>query len=106
MKKLTKKRLFEYLNEKGIYNSVDIYLIDEFMFNLGMINESKLNISKIGSVMNVSKDSKNPYYQQNPSVVIYNKSMKNLLDISRKLGLSPNDRAMLNIVSDIDDDGF
>lgn len=104
---ITKKALTEYLQEKGLYNSVDTYLINEFYFNLQLVEETKETIEKVGSVMNISRDPEKPYYQQNPAITIYNKALKTLLDISRKLALSPYDREKLGLeMEDKEDDLF
>ncbi|MCW0484669.1 P27 family phage terminase small subunit [Gaoshiqia sediminis] len=103
---ITKKKLREYLEEKGIYNDVDEFLIDDFIAYLEMSQEARRDIKKRGAVMNIAKPENKPYYQQNPSVSILNNATKNLLNISRKLALSPYDRAKLKVEEDIEDDGF
>lgn len=40
---ISKVRLIEYLEEKGIYNDVDEYLADEFIFNLKLIVEASIH---------------------------------------------------------------
>ena len=58
---ISKKKLTEYLIEKGIYNEVDEYLVDEFVFNLKLIKESREDIKKRGSVVNIAKPENKPY---------------------------------------------
>ena len=105
-KELTQKELIEYLIEKGIYQEVDRVLVDDYIYNLKLSKQAKTEITKNGSIMNVSKDPQKPYYQQNPAVSILNQCTKNLLNLSRKLALSPYDRANLNINIENDDDEF
>jgi len=103
---ITKKQLTEYLQEKGIYNDIDSYLVDEFVSYLKLSKQAREDISKKGAVFNIARDETKPYYQQNPSVSILNNATKNLLNISRKLGLSPLDRSNLKLDDDLEDDGF
>jgi hypothetical protein len=58
---ISKKKLREYLIEKEIYNEVDEFLVDEFVFNLKLIDDAKRDISKRGAVMNIAKPENNPY---------------------------------------------
>ena len=103
---VNKKKVFEYLNNKNIKIEVDEIIIDELIFNQYLIKEAKKDIKERGLNINVSKG-ETPYYQTNPSISTYNQSVKNILNISRKLGLSPLDRKNLKIdSSSIIDDGF
>ena len=104
---LTKKKLREYLQEKRVYERVDEWLIDDFIMYIKMAKEAREDITSRGAVMNIAKPENKPYWQQNPSVSILNNCTKNLLNISRKLGLSPYDRDNLGIgqIEELDD-GF
>lgn len=101
---ITKKELTEYLINKGVYQEIDRYLIDEFIQYIKMAKDARDEIAKYGSVLNVSRDADRPYYQQHPAVSILNQCTKNLLNISRKLALSPYDRANLKIEIDNEED--
>ena len=95
---MTKKQIIEYLQEKNIYQDVDIMLVDELIFNLQMIKNCKKEIKDKGVLIDIARaDADKEYWQQNPAISIYNKSVKNLLDITRKLSLSPVDRSILKI---------
>lgn len=95
---MTKKQIIEYLQEKNIYQDVDIMLVDELIFNLQMIKNCKKEIKEKGVLIDIARpDADREYYQQNPAIAVYNKSVKNLLDITRKLSLSPVDRSALKI---------
>lgn len=95
---MTKKQIIEYLQEKNIYQDVDIMLVDELIFNLQMIKNCKKEIRDKGVLIDIARsDADREYWQQNPAISIYNKSVKNLLDITRKLSLSPVDRSALKI---------
>lgn len=95
---MTKKQIIEYLQEKNIYQDVDVMLVDELIFNLQMIKNCKKEIKDKGVLIDIARsDADREYWQQNPAIAIYNKSVKNLLDITRKLSLSPVDRSALKI---------
>lgn len=95
---MTKKQIIEYLQEKNIYQDVDVMLVDELLFNLQMIKNCKKEIKDKGVLIDIARpDADREYYQQNPAIAVYNKSVKNLLDITRKLSLSPVDRSILKI---------
>jgi len=95
---MTKKQIIEYLQEKNIYQDVDIMLVDELIFNLQMIKNCKKEIKDKGVLIDIARsDADREYWQQNPAIAVYNKSVKNLLDITRKLSLSPVDRSILKI---------
>ena len=95
---MTKKQIIEYLQEKNIYQDVDVMLVDELIFNLQMIKNCKKEIKDKGVLIDIARpDADREYYQQNPAIAVYNKSVKNLLDITRKLSLSPVDRSALKI---------
>ncbi|HHX68034.1 MAG TPA: P27 family phage terminase small subunit [Gallicola sp.] len=95
---MTKKQIIEYLKNKNIYDDCDVMLVDELIFNLQMIKNSKREIKDKGVLIDIARaDADKEYWQQNPAIAIYNKSVKNLLDITRKLSLSPLDRSALKI---------
>ena len=104
---ITKKKLTEYLIDKGIYNDVDEWLVDEFIYNLKLIKEAKTDVEKRGTIMNIAKEGNKPYYQKNFSLSTIETATKTLLQLSKKLALSPFDRATLKL-DDLDnmEDGF
>jgi P27 family predicted phage terminase small subunit len=102
---VTKKKLLEFL-ENTDFLEVDSYLVDELLFNQLLIKQAKKDIKEKGISINVSNNPEKPYFQTNQSVTIYNNSLKNILQISRKLGLSAADRKTIGLSVDNDDDGF
>jgi P27 family predicted phage terminase small subunit len=103
---MTRKQLIEYIKNKGIYEEVDNTLIDELLYNVKIIKQAKKDLQEYGLMMNVSKNDDKPYFQQSPAVAIYNSAVKNIMNISRKLALSPLDRSALKVNVEEDDDGF
>ena len=103
---MTRKQLIDYIKDKGLYEDVDLVMIDELMFNLKVAKQAKKDLNKYGLMMNVSKDPNKPYFQQSPAVAIYNSAVKNIMNLSRKLALSPLDRKNLNLEATDEEDGF
>lgn len=103
---MTKKQLIEYIKDKGLYEDVDLVMIDELMYNIKVSRQAKKDLNKYGLMMNVSKDQNKPYFQQSPAVAIYNSAVKNIMNLSRKLALSPLDRKNLNLEATDEEDGF
>ena len=96
-----KKRLIKSLTEKGIYDDADELLIDEFCYNLKLADDAKHDIKNRGYQINTVRDKlKRPYYQANPSVGIYLKTVQNMSNILTKLGITPQERMKLQIKPD------
>ena len=72
------------------------------------MNQAKKDINARGVIVNVRSDpQQQPYYQPNPSTAIYNNALKLIISLSRRLGLSPEDRANLKLTeNELDKDGF
>ena len=86
------------LESRGMYDPADDLLLTELMYAVKVIDDCKQNIKKRGYEINTVKDpEKPPYYQQNPAVGTYNKTVANLTTILTKLGITPQERAKLEI---------
>lgn len=92
---ISKKRLIELLEGKGLYEPTDEGLIDEIITNQKIMAEAKRDIRTRGNLTPINKEE--TLFNQNPSVAIYNGALKNILNLSRKFGLSPRDRAELKL---------
>lgn len=105
---MTKDKIIDYLKEKEIYETVDDTLVDELIYNIKTIDNAKVDINKRGVIVNVRSDPEaDPYFQPNPSVAIYNNALKLIMSISKRLGLSPEDRFNLGLVGkELNKDGF
>lgn len=102
---IKKEEIIEYLEDLGLYQKVDEYLIDSFIDNLAIIEQAKTELLTTGILINIARPENNPYYQQSPAISILNSATKNVLNLSRKLALSPLDRANLKITIE-EEDGF
>lgn len=104
---MTKKDLIKYLDEKGYLENVDYTMIDLFYQNLKIAKKAAAKINKEGILINVRQNDENPYYQQHPALAVYNAANKNLMNLSRKLGLSAYDRMNLKLeIDNTEKDGY
>jgi len=101
---VTKKKLIEFLEERGLYEDVDDAMIDELYFNFQVMKQAKTDIKERGLLTPINTSG--TLTNQNPSIAIYNSAFKNLLNASRRLGLSARDRKELGLSSESKSDGF
>ena len=92
-----KNQVKKLLKEKNLFEISDLSLIEELIYNIKLSDSAKTNIDTFGLMMNVSKDPEKPYFQQNPSISIYNSCIKNIGMISTKLSITPAERSKLKI---------
>lgn len=103
--KLSKKGLIDFLSDRKSFENVDETVIEELLYNLELIKKAKDDINDRGIVCNVSSDPKKEVLQKNHSCSVYDSALKNVLNISRRLGLTPRDRKELELKVE-EDDGF
>jgi len=90
--------IIDTLKEKGDWNETDMFLVDELVFNLELIQKIKNELLTQGVMVNtVRNPDKEPYYQKNPSFSIYDTTLKNIQSLFNRLALTPNDRQRLKI---------
>jgi len=94
-----KKEIIKYLNDKGLYEDIDISLIDQLVFNVYLADEAQENIKANGILVNVRKDESNPLMQVNQAVSVYHQSTKLIGVLCTKLSISPEARKKLKLVS-------
>lgn len=86
------------LISKDLYDVADDILLDELVYNIKILDDTKADIKDRGLHVNVVKDpSKPPYYQQNPSVNTYLSTVKNVANLLTKLAITPQERAKLEV---------
>ena len=102
---MTKKSIIDRLVVLGVYDDSYDYLVTELYYNLKLMRDAKKEIKK-GLLVNGSSDPNSSYMVKNPAINIYNDSIKNTLNISRKLGLSPLDQKNIVASAMNEDDGF
>jgi P27 family predicted phage terminase small subunit len=100
----TKPKLIKYLKQKGIYDAVDDLLIEELFYNIEILEKSKKDIDERGIIVPINTS--HSLFNTNPSVNIYNTAIKNIINLSRKIGISARDRKELGIDKVVEEDGF
>lgn len=101
---ISRKKLTDFLKERGLYEEVDSTLVNELFYNYELIKQAKADIKERGIMTAIN--SEGSLLGQNPSIAIYQNALKSVKDISRKLGLSPRDRKELKVDGSQTDDGF
>lgn len=95
--KKVKASVIKLLKSKKIYEKdIDDQKIDEYIFNLILIQEAKANIARRGVMVQMGKDPN--FEQQNFAIGIYHNAIKSNNTILKQLGLEKT-----KIEMDIDD---
>jgi phage terminase small subunit len=103
-----KTDVINLITSKGQLEKIDINMIDELIFNYRIIDKLKKELLAGGIIVNVRTPEAIPLYQTSSYMSIYNNCLKNILAISRQLGITVSERAKLglnNISTEIED-GF
>jgi P27 family predicted phage terminase small subunit len=95
-----KNELIKLLKQKNLYEETDLYLVDELVFNLIMIEDIKKQLGAQGLMMNIVRKPGAPeYYQKNPIFGIYDTTLKNIKALFQSLGIAPADRAKFKLTT-------
>ncbi len=89
-----KKNIIKLLLERGQYTDIDIYLIERLMETMEIADLAMVSIRNDGVVIPMGA---NGYLSKNPSISTYKDALKNIIELSKKLGMSVRDRAELGI---------
>ena len=103
-----KQEIIKLITSKGQYEGIDVSMIDELIFNYKLVDSLKKDLVKPGGYMNnVRRDVDYPLMQTSAMMSVYNNCLKNILAISRQLGISVSERAKLglNKIMNKDDEG-
>ena len=93
-----RKGLLTYLKNRGDWIETDEMLVDELIFNIQLGEKAKQDILDEGYKVNVVRDpKKEPYYQVNTAVTVFQVAEKHINTLYSKLSLSPQDRAKLKL---------
>jgi hypothetical protein len=103
-----KKSIVSLLKNKGNNEAIDSNLIDELIFNYQLIDKVKADLLNGDYMRNISHDENFPYLQVTTQYTVYNNCLKNILTISTKLSITPQERAKLGLVASSlnSNDGF
>ena len=108
---LTKKTLYQFLEKQNNFNKeVDGWIVDEFLYTLGLIRKVKKQIrnSNNALIINVSKN-KEPdkaVMQPSPEFASYKALVKQALEISKHIPVTPKARKELAQEIAEETDGF
>lgn len=97
------KNIVTLLKEKGQYQEVDSYLIERLLENMELADLSIREIRERGILIEMGQ---NGYLAKNPAILTYKESIKFIIEISKKLGMSVRDRAELGIGTEEEKDVF
>jgi len=97
-----RKDLIKKLKSLKLYDEVDDILIDGLVYSIKIADMSFFDIEERGVVANVSATS--TVLQRNHSVSIFFDAMKQINELSKKLGLSTRDRVDIGVEKEDEDD--
>ena len=104
MANLTKKKIIAFLESKGVYDTIDEYIVEEFLYNLHLAALCKDDLEERGIVVPINSDE--TLFNLNPSNNAYQTAIKQVLTLSRKMGLDYRSRQELDMLIEEEDDGF
>ena len=104
---MLKDLIIEYLKDNRLYHGSTDPLIDELMFNIDLLRQTKEDIIENGYQKNITRNpDKEDFFQTNRSVDNYNKALKNVRDLYKDLILSPSERQKMKLAVEEADDLF
>ena len=93
-----KEIIKQYLIDQQLWHDSDEILLDEIIFNIEMLELAKEDIRENGIQLDITRDpDKEPFYQKNRAVDVYQQALKNVQALYRQLILSPSERQKLKL---------
>jgi len=93
-----KDLIIQYLEERDMYHTSDELLIDELLFNVEMMTTAKTAIREDGIMIDITRDpDKDPFFQKNRAVDVYQQALKAMTGLMRQLALTPQERQKLKL---------
>ena len=93
-----KNLIKEYLIAKDLYHISDDILLNEIEFNIELLEECKADIRLNGHKEDITRDpDKEPFFQKNRSVDVYQQALKNIQTLYRQLSQSPAERHKMKL---------
>jgi P27 family predicted phage terminase small subunit len=101
---IIKNKINEFLKDRNQLEDVDTTLIEEFIFNIELINQCKDDIREEGYKINITThEGKQDYWVKSQSFIAYQSCLKNINTILISLGLTPRERAKFKMaLGDLD----
>lgn len=101
MSQKLKQSIIEHLSKKGNYEaSVDDYLIETLIENVTYLKEAKNILDREGCVISSPNGNGIVTTKMNPALNVYQMCLRNINQISSKLGINRSDRLKLKILED------
>lgn len=94
---IDKATVIAFLRERGLYEDVDLTLVEELLFNKWRMKEAKEVMISKGIEVPINNDK--TLFGVNQVCGQYDAALKQYLNISRKLGLSARDRKEIGLES-------
>lgn len=102
-----KQTILNYLDDNALTEKVDLHLVDEYVFNLGITKKAKTKIRKEGVTIEKPTTSGAIVIVKHPAIDVYNQALNQLERIGNRLGISPLARKkILGLVEKQEGDGF
>jgi len=102
-----KESIKSYLVEQLLWHDSDEILLDEIIFNTEVLETAKADIRENGIQIDITRDpDKEPFYQKNRAIDVYQQSLKNIQTLYRQLILSPSERQKLKLELSKGEDEF
>jgi len=93
-----KESIKAYLIDQQLWHESDEILLEEIIFNREVLEIAKEDIRENGIQIDITRDpDKEPFYQKNRAVDVYQQALKNIQALFRQLILSPSERQKLKL---------
>lgn len=92
---IDRSTIIDFLRERGLYEDVDVTLIEELLFNHWRMQKAKAIMVEKGIEVPINNDK--TLFGVNQICGQYDAALKQYLNISRKLGLSARDRKEIGL---------
>lgn len=90
--------IIKCLEDHGIYEDIDLLLVDDYIRSCITADNLWKHQQEHGEMVNIrKKESEEPYYQASQAVNLGLQASKNGSALLTKLGVTPQERAKLNI---------
>lgn len=92
-----KSDIIKLITSKGMLEDIDATMINELIFNYKIVDSLKKELLAGNVMTNVRRDEAYPLMQTSAFMSVYNNCLKNILAISRALGISVSERTKLGL---------
>lgn len=102
-----RQNIVNHLSKKGNYEcTVDDYVLDMLIENILYAEEAKRDLDEHGIVQNIEARNGVFYTKANPAFSVYQMCLRNINQLSVKLGINRADRIKLKLLAEKLEDDF